>query len=639
MRIKEIVIRNFKNIGIKKKCIIKVPEVDENGSSDFVTVIGENNVGKSSILEALRLFLPETDLPSTPSIDLFPFKKEPTNEDEFMEVKITFNGLNDLDKNHPYIKPYIYNDELIIRRIWSGPDLRDTDVPFEVFIPNRHITELNEEETWNRSAFENVSPSLKQLYTKFCEDKKLNNGTIPKNKKEEFVEFVYLNDNTLITEGEPKWFPNPNGFASKIRSIMPRVIYVPAVKLINEEADANKNRSAANLIASALFEQHLSSTEEIENFKNALNSLKLIFNEDTKHREVRNLQDKLSKKLKRIMEVEAHVDFEVPEVMEKLHLNSSISLKYNNLLTKPSEQGNGVQRLLILSLLELMAEQLTSSDLDKELDNREWRRSFLFLIEEPEIYLHPHLQRKMRDALVQISKHPLAQVICTSHSENFIDLADRHQGIVLLKKRSDGTAETIQVPYDIYSGDNKSEKRKRMRMLLNFNTSTLEAFFAKRVVLVEGDCEVASFLAIKQKLKEIFPEKADEIENTAKDISIIPCNGKLTQIAYYEVLKHFGIQAYLVHDLDGEGEDEGINRNILARIGKEEYRLTHQKNFEDHIFGESWSNDKPWKATERILNNFDDYKENLLRFYKFVIGEESYNALGIYQKELSRSEA
>ncbi|MCK7605422.1 hypothetical protein L3V64_003425, partial [Geobacillus stearothermophilus] len=61
-------------------------------------------------MEALRLFLPETDLPSTPSIDLFPFKKEPTNEDEFMEVKITFNGLNDLDKNHPYIKPYIYND-------------------------------------------------------------------------------------------------------------------------------------------------------------------------------------------------------------------------------------------------------------------------------------------------------------------------------------------------------------------------------------------------------------------------------------------------------------------------------------------------------------------------------------------------
>lgn len=113
------------------------------------------------------------------------------------------------------------------------------------------------------------------------------------------------------------------------------------------------------------------------------------------------------------------------------------------------------------------------------------------MIGEPEIYLHPQLQRKMRDALVSISKSSNAQVICTSHSEQFINLADRHQGIVLFRKQANGTSKCIQVSTDIYGGEKKKEQRDRMRMLLNFTPSTLEAFFADRVVLVEGDNEIA----------------------------------------------------------------------------------------------------------------------------------------------------
>jgi putative ATP-dependent endonuclease of the OLD family len=317
--------------------------------------------------------------------------------------------------------------------------------------------------------------------------------------------------------------------------------------------------------------------------------------------------------------------------MEKLYLNSSIFLKYNNLITKPSEQGNGVQRILILSLLELMAEQLTEQDMDEDNGQEQWKRSLLFLVEEPEIYLHPHLQRKMRDSLVQISKYPLAQVACTSHSENFIDLADRHQGIVLVKKRADGKATTIQVNDNIYDGDTRVEKRDRMRMLLNFNTSTLEAFFAKRVILVEGDCEIASLFAIKNKLVELFPEKAMLIEQKIKDTSIIPCQGKLTQLAYNDVLRHFGINPFLIHDLDGVDLNMGQNQIIFEAIGSEEFRLTHDLNFEHYIFNEVWDRDKPWKAVQKIQGNFEQYQERLLRFFKFVIGEEAFNELELVE--------
>lgn len=56
MRIKEFTIENFKNIGISQPCRIVFPTEDETGTSDFITIIGENNVGKSTIFEALRLF-------------------------------------------------------------------------------------------------------------------------------------------------------------------------------------------------------------------------------------------------------------------------------------------------------------------------------------------------------------------------------------------------------------------------------------------------------------------------------------------------------------------------------------------------------------------------------------------------------
>ncbi|PKG24374.1 AAA family ATPase [Niallia nealsonii] len=630
MRIKEFTIKNFKNIGHAEPCAITFPRVNGEGASDFITVIGENNIGKSSLLEALKLFLPETDTPHTPTIDMFPFKREPNNPSMNMEILVVFDDFNHTDRNNQFIKPYIFDNEMRVRRIWTAPNLKDSDVPFEVYIPNRYIPELDTNVSWNTRTFSTVSGALYEHYENYCREHRITSGTIPKAKQGDFIQYIYINNPTLVSEGEADWMKNPNGFASIIRSVMPKVIYVPAVKLINEEADANKNKSAANQITAALFEHHLNQTQEIQEFRASLASLKNIFNEGTRHTEVLNLEERLSKKLNRLMDVEANVDFDVPEVMEKLHLNSSIYLKHNNLVTSPNQQGNGVQRMLILSLLELMAEQLTQNNLEEEAataTTEVWKRSFLFLVEEPEIYLHPHLQRKMRDSLVQISKHPLAQVICTSHSENFIDLASRHQGIVVMQREENLSTKVTQVSNDIYSGQSAIEKRSRMRMLLNFNTTTLEAFFAKRVILVEGDCETASIIAIKDKLQELYPEITEDLERMLKEISIIPCNGKLTQKAYYEVLHHFGIQSYLIHDLDNEALDIGSNLNILNTIGNEMFRLTHQPNFEGDIFGQTWNNDKPWKATKLITDDFSIHQEKLLRFFKFVIGEENFSAL------------
>ena len=69
--------------------------------------------------------------------------------------------------------------------------------------------------------------------------------------------------------------------------------------------------------------------------------------------------------------------------------------------------------------------------------------------------------------------------------------------------------------------------------------------------------------------------------------------------------------------------------NILNTIGSEDFRLPHQPNFENDIFGQTWNDDTPWKATRLINNNFEEYKDKLLRFFKFVMRENNFNSIGL----------
>jgi len=625
MKIKELTIKNYKNVGIGELCTIKFPNTSDR-HSDMLTIIGENNVGKSTILEALRMFFPY-EKPHCPDLDRFPRKIEPNplDENQHMEICVIFSDFNEQDLEKKEIRRYIYNDELKIKRSWKAPDLTDKDVPYYAYIEEGYIYELEEVRTWSNAVFQRVSEPLKELYERFCTEQGFT-GTITTARKEAFLQFVLDENRSLIHFRDPEWMPNPNGLSSVLRSIMPKVIYIPAMKLLQDETNTTKANSAAKNIISSLIEKKMRDSQKFVDFETAATNLRNAFVGEDRHESLNELESSLNLKLKRLMDIEAKVNFN-PPVIEKLHENTTFSLIYNEIETTTEHQGSGAQRLLILSLLELMSQELDETE--EEVST--WQRSYLFLVEEPEIYLHPQLQRKMRDSLLKISESGLSQVICTSHSEHFIDLADRHQGIVIAKRcNTTGSTKFSQVEEELYNGESASEKRNAMRMLLNFNSSTLESFFARRVVLVEGDCEIASFKAIKDVLISEYPSIKEAIEDCCKDINIISCKGKLTQRTYCEVLSHFGIEPVLIHDLDGEAHNVGNNLRMLESISLDESRrLYHNPNFEEYIFGESWSNDKPWKATNLITQSFHEYHEGLIRYFNFVIGSEAAESLNI----------
>ena len=80
--------------------------------------------------------------------------------------------------------------------------------------------------------------------------------------------------------------------------------------------------------------------------------------------------------------------------------------------TAMSEKGNGMQRAVALALLQVYAEALAHEP------EQGITKPFYLFIDEPEICLHPRGQKKLFDALLEISK--TKQIFLTTHSPYFL---------------------------------------------------------------------------------------------------------------------------------------------------------------------------------------------------------------------------
>ncbi len=151
MRLKSALVRNFKGIS---EVEIKFPAFDPKrpGSADFVTIIGENNAGKSSILDALLFALPETDK-KAPGVEYFPARDAANGP---IEVELLFDGLTTEDRQRPGIRTHVHNNEYRIRKSWSSPGQSKPII--EVWTPGFSVAALDGPETPKLSDLRALSP-------------------------------------------------------------------------------------------------------------------------------------------------------------------------------------------------------------------------------------------------------------------------------------------------------------------------------------------------------------------------------------------------------------------------------------------------------------------------------------------------
>jgi putative ATP-dependent endonuclease of OLD family len=116
------------------------------------------------------------------------------------------------------------------------------------------------------------------------------------------------------------------------------------------------------------------------------------------------------------------------------------------------------------------------------------RYRYLLMFEEPELFLHPEAQKILFSALHVFSTHN--QVVVTTHSPLFMG-PDATATFVRLSKTlpADGSKPfSAAVPVDLSGLGARDEFQ-----IICFENNNA-AFFAKKVVLVEGDSDVISNL-------------------------------------------------------------------------------------------------------------------------------------------------
>ena len=126
MRLSRIVIRHFK---AHAEIAFTIPKTDENrpGSANFVSIVGENNAGKSSILEAIHLACPGGET-SVPLQEHFPYDVDQRRENP-IEVEFHFDEIAEQDKLKHAIRNHVIDGVYRVKKLWVKPGAKPEQQP------------------------------------------------------------------------------------------------------------------------------------------------------------------------------------------------------------------------------------------------------------------------------------------------------------------------------------------------------------------------------------------------------------------------------------------------------------------------------------------------------------------------------
>lgn len=215
-----------------------------------------------------------------------------------------------------------------------------------------------------------------------------------------------------------------------------------------------------------------------------------------------------------------------------------------------AERGTGFQSAMVLGILRYVASRSKHS-----------AGKVVFVIEEPEAFLHPQTQRAMAQILREISKE--AQLFVTTHSPVLVDSFSVSR-IIRLPLSAGGTKHT-------FKRRNFSEAEEG-RLTRYCDATNSELVFANAVLIVEG---YGDKLVVDYLLERITGGAGGHyalgiavIE--ASSIDAIPHLINLAQI--------FGVRAYVLTDKDGVHKAGGNGkRKLMEALKSKETRPTQSQ--------------------------------------------------------------
>jgi len=608
MKIVNIRVLNF-------RCLNDVDIPCEN----LTALVGRNGTGKSTILKAIDIFF-NVSYPIT--IEDYCNRKI----DDPIEIILTFEDFTTHEKE--LFRNYIFNDKLIVSKKINW---KEGKVSQEYYAKSMHIPDFAsiievEGKRDQQDAIRNLINSRK--YDGLS-------GTFRSSDQGLEILKRYEQDHPELTKLiESRFqFMGARNIGGGSLDNYTRFVLLPAVKEATEEVES-RNSPIGQLI-NTIVSTEIQSREDLIKFTEDINQqiLKVYSPENL------GGLDGLAKDVTNLLKIYA------PNSELKINWGQASTVKVSlppiiySLIEDDfegdiSNKGHGLQRALILTLLEYLAK------IPIEIEGEERVRVDIILaIEEPEIYLHPSRCRYFANILSELSERGeddpeqnRIQIIYSTHSPHFVGL-DRFNSIRIIRKSRDEKTGLLLTTLSYYSLEEAAEiysnickKRRDEITRESFRVQTVpvmkpivnEGFFADLIVLTEGPSDAG----VLWKLQEIMDKEWEK-----KSIALLPAGGKSQLLKAAIIFRGLEIPTYIIFDLDA---DDPTTNRILSFFGlppryPEEFVhdtwACHELNLEDTLLqcvGEENYN-RLWREVGTDLEcNPDNIRKNEVATCKFT---------------------
>lgn len=576
--------------------------------SDATFLIGENNVGKSSILAALDYLLSdEKKIPEgefLANIDgrvankvilTAEFRDVPLEAESWRGFKGRVlkydiqDDSNETGLSIVYRKTYEVDKNCVIEMKQSKRILKDVFEGCKTF--QDYINNGVDEE------------SIKII----AKEKKIDT----KVSKTDKIKIMELDDLYDIDESEEEWFENPGGIPGNVLSKIPKFLFIPA-----QDRTEELNSSKGTLIKT-LNELFSDVRDASENYKMAQKYL----DELTKELDPTKEESEFGHMMKELNTVLDGV-FPNTEILAKAALTDAdksiqpqfeISMQ-SNIKTDVQLQGTGMIRAAVFALLRYKT--------DRDLKKGSSSRPLIIGFEEPEIYLHPNAAQQMRDTIYDLASSASNQIVCTTHSPYMIDISKKPSQVLnsLSIEECEYLEKTIQgVKVNAFTTSEafkmlQDDDRTYIKMILKIDDSIAKVFFAKKTIVVEGDTEELLF-------KETISRLPKEVKKVVQsDYQILKARGKAIIISLAKYLTSMGINFIVIHDKDlNTAGAIKFNQPILDAVGDISKVFGMENCIEDVLGYAPPSSDKPYKLYKFIEDNWNEEWNSVTESWRNIV--------------------
>jgi putative ATP-dependent endonuclease of OLD family len=193
-----------------------------------------------------------------------------------------------------------------------------------------------------------------------------------------------------------------------------------------------------------------------------------------------------------------------------------------------SYMGTGFQSLFVVALLRALVDSASGGR--------------IFVIEEPESFLHEHYQEYFYQVLCRLSQNN--QVIITTHSKKFVDPFEPRSILRLVKTAGEGTIgiapqTKLGTPTEL-DGNDLRRPDDFPKYLRTLEPNLGNVVFASKVVIVEGPHDLLAYTTLI----------ATAVPLGLRNIAVVAAWGKDPIVSLVDLCNLLQIDCYVVHDSD-----------------------------------------------------------------------------------------